>query len=105
MDICQVCRQTLRWHEENKPRHEFIRLGESPNIHEREVPAPTPLKSGDPVLRMALMKLGVLTETDLTETETWIRHAAEQGMAVTVVEGEFKLLTIEEWIGVKARVS
>ena len=53
---------------------------------------------GDPVLRLALIKAGVITELNLAESETWLRTAAEQGMAVVLEEGEFHLVSIEDWI-------
>ena len=98
MDLCMVCRQTFQWHVENKPLHEFVREGEAPNIRERQTPTPPVMKGGDPILRLALIKAGVITEANLAVTETWIRQAADQGMMVAVVDGEFKLFSIEEWI-------
>jgi hypothetical protein len=59
----------------------------------------------DPVLRLTLIKLGVLTEADLSEAEVWIRQAADQGLAVSVADGEFVLLSIEEWIARLAKAS
>jgi hypothetical protein len=53
---------------------------------------------GDPVLRLALVKAKVLEEGQIFEAEVLIRTAAEEGLAVVVVDGQFKLLSIEEWI-------
>jgi len=63
-----------------------------------EPPQPSVSMRGDPVLRLAMLKMGVIKEGDLAEAETWIRAAAEQGMAVVVEHHQYHLVSIEEWI-------
>jgi len=98
MDVCQVCHQSKEWHDTHRPHHIFVKFGEEPRLAEAQPPTPPPLRMGDPVLRLALIKAGVLREQDITEAEVWLREAANEGMAVVVVEGGYKLLSIEEWI-------
>lgn len=97
--ICQVCSQTEGWHIQHRPMHSFVAEGEAPRLAETP-PPPQPVMNmrGDPVLRLALLKAGVITEQNLGEAEVWLRQAAEQNLAV-VYEGEtFKLVSIEDWI-------
>jgi hypothetical protein len=47
--------------------------------------------AGDPVLRLALMKLGIITPMSLDEAEMWMREASRQGKALTVTDGQFTL--------------
>lgn len=104
LEICRICSQTKEWHKIHQPKHQFVGLNDSDSLHEVPSPTPAPIKMGDPVLRLTLIKAKVITEADITESEVWLREAANQGKAVVVVDGEFKLLTIEEWIAREARV-
>ena len=99
MDLCQICRQDEDWHREHKPKHKFIAEGETPRLMEEPAEVtPTPGLRGDPVLRLALLKAGVLTDMNLLEAEVWIREAANAGGAVVIEDGEFKVLSLEAWI-------
>jgi hypothetical protein len=103
MDVCQVCHQDEQWHMDHKPRHFFVREGEAPRLGEVIPPTAHPsTRIGDPVLRLALIKAGVLAEGDLSEADVWLRESANQGMAVIVEDGTYKLVAIEEWIAREA---
>lgn len=90
-DRCQVCNQTLEFHHTNPLKHEFVDTGGQPATIE-ELPAsaarPSGSKagggSGDAVLRLALVKAGVITEADLEEAQMWYT-VAEGGAALTLV--------------------
>ena len=99
MRICQVCSQTEGWHRQHNPMHSFVAEGEAPRlgVPPDPIPPPTTMR-GDPILRLALLKAGVITEPDLATAEKWMRTAAEQGMTVSVEDGEYKILSIEDWI-------
>jgi hypothetical protein len=96
-DICNTCGMRRWWHEENQPRHEFtldeaaIRLPQVP----ASTPGPPQMQSGDLVLRLALLKAGVITETNLTEAEVWVREAQRTGKALIVGDDGFVLESAE----------
>lgn len=99
MRACQVCSQTEGWHIQHNPMHRFVAEGEAPRLEEAPSPVmPSMTLRGDPVLRLALIKLGVISEADLNEAEVWLRQAGEQNMAVVVEGHAFKLVSIEDWI-------
>ena len=98
LDKYQICQQTREWHDLHHPHHAFIEDGDDVRLGRAETPSAIPVNRGDPVLRLALIKAGVISEKDLTEAEVWLREASSSGKAVVVEEGEFKLISIEEWI-------
>ncbi len=86
-DRCAVCRQDLTWHKENEPRHPFTPEGtqislEMPEPEVQHVPASY---SGDLVLRLTLMKLGLITEKDLSHTRHMVELASQQKKSLVVV--------------------
>jgi hypothetical protein len=100
LPVCIVCLQTKEWHRVHHPKHKFVSEGEEPKLEEEQAPtSPSNSMRGDPVLRLALIRAGVIDEAQVAEAEIWVREAAAQGGAVTIENGEYKLLTIEEWIG------
>lgn len=97
--ICQLCHQTEEWHREHHPKHAFVGPDDDPRLHEDPGPEkPSVSMRGDPVLRLALVKAGVIEEGQISEAEFWVREAAAAGSAVVIEDGGFKLLTLEEWI-------
>jgi hypothetical protein len=98
MGLCQICQQPWEWHEQHHPRHQFIGSEDDPRLGLAQVPTPSNSMRGDPVLRLALIKAGVISEVNISEAEVWVREAAATGQAVVVDSGEFKLVSIEEWI-------
>lgn len=104
LEKCQVCHMTREWHEQHKPRHSYIADGDDPRLGQPTPPVQLPSAlRGDPVLRLALVKSGVIPETAIQEAEVWVREAAASGQAVVVDGGEFKLISVEEWIKAMAR--
>lgn len=98
VELCQICHRDEEWHRIHRPRHAFVGPDDDPRLR-LDTPTPPDMSvRGDPVLRLAMVKAGVLTDMQIFEAEVWVRQAAERGMAVVVDNGEFKLLTIEEWI-------
>jgi hypothetical protein len=89
-DKCRVCGQTRRWHMEHQPHHVFSLTSAMPTTPEieakkQELEHPQkPRLQGDIVLRMALLKAGLLGEQDLEEARTWMEKAAEFGKAVVL---------------------
>lgn len=97
--ICQLCHQDDQWHREHKPKHAFVGPDDDPILLADPGPVvPPTTQRGDPVLRLALVKSGALTDHQIFEAEIWIREAAETGKAVVVEDGVFKLLDVDEWI-------
>jgi len=102
---CLTCGQSLEWHQQNRPHHEFSSESGAMKVPEPTPEAPpTPIRNGgDAVLRMALLKAGVITEGQLKQAQLWVEKAAERGHALVVEpdpdwEGErqFRLLSFEE---------
>jgi hypothetical protein len=104
-DICAICGQTWGWHEDNKPRHTFMRAGQDnataqlgPSNRERnmfphrhatrqgvtQAPKLLPGLSSDPVLRILLLRKGLITPDELNATEAEVRETKEQGGVVIV---------------------
>lgn len=96
--LCQLCHQDDQWHREHKPKHKFVGPDDDPRLVMDVPPQPDRSVRGDPVLRLALVKAGVVTDGDIMEAEILIRTAAEEGMAVVVEDGQYRLLSIEDWI-------
>jgi hypothetical protein len=98
--MCQLCHQDGEWHRTHHPKHAFVGPDDDPVLIEALVQSPPPSNSmrGDPVLRLALVKAGLLLDEQIFEAEVWVREAASAGGAVVVENGEFKLLSVDEWI-------
>lgn len=97
--MCQLCHQDEQWHREHHPKHAFVGPEDDPVLSVDPGPKmPSVSMRGDPVLRLALVKAGLIEEGQIQEAEFWVREAAEQGAGVVVEEGEFKLLSVNEWI-------
>jgi hypothetical protein len=101
-DVCRVCGQTRRWHMEHKPHHEFSIVSAVPTLPKAEA---VPTLRGDIVLRLTLMRKGLVSEVELEETRRLVERAAEFGRAVVLEpdpEGitgwKFNLVTQEELI-------
>jgi len=97
-DICDTCGLRRWWHEENNPSHAFVGEEGGP-MRVSEVPTrvspPSSVTPGDLILRLALVKAGIVTEMQLTESEAWVREAARTGKALVVDQGEFLLDSVE----------
>lgn len=89
MEICVVCSQTEAWHQEHKPKHAFTTEGGGPLSVALPTTQEAPVRGvGDPILRLALLKAGVLTEPDLAVAEEWMKAAREHGKVLMVIPGE-----------------
>lgn len=102
--VCSSCGQSLEWHQKNNPHHEYTENGGGIRVPPpaKEIPHPT-LGGGDVVLRMALLKAGVLTEGHIKQAQLWVEKGAERGHALLVEadpdhpgENRFRLLSFEE---------
>jgi hypothetical protein len=98
MDECQICRRPRSAHLAGKFRHAFVGLNESPSLREDDRPHESgdsdrpasqgPVRNtmgGDPILRMALIRAGVITIEDLEAVEKELRGA---GIAVAETMGQ-----------------
>lgn len=89
---CRTCGQTWAWHEEHKPRHKFVdadsdlpdglgpkaqKKGEKPAVIQKGWPS-------DPVLRIALVRKGILSMADIEAAEAELREAAGRGGGVVL---------------------
>lgn len=78
---CRVCGQTREWHMIHRPYHVFT--NDSTRI---SLPGPPPQQRpmlvGDMVLRLTLLKKGIVTDFELAETKLWFERAAEMGQVV-----------------------
>lgn len=100
---CGVCRQTRKWHMEYNPHHMFVEEGgKLQPVPPPQVPQmQQPRMLGDMVLRLALLKAGVISDLDLAEAKLWIEKGAELGLAVMLeLDGEtgtlrYRLMSIE----------
>jgi hypothetical protein len=98
---CAVCLQTWAWHKAAQPAHKFARAGEGLETRSSDLPTEAEARpqappaeihiAGDPVLRLALVKKGLLTEMQLDEAEMWLREATRRGKALVVHDGEYRL--------------
>jgi hypothetical protein len=80
---CFVCGQTRRWHMEHRPHHVFSTTSNTPQLPKEEQAEPTrPRLQGDLVLRLTLLKKGLVSEAELEETRVWVEKAAEFGKAI-----------------------
>jgi len=107
-DLCLVCGQTRRWHMEHNPHHEFSSTSSTPQVPEqtkiKDPSSPVGLR-GDVVLRLTLLRKGLVSEAELEETRFLVERAAEMGRAL-VLEPEqgsltgwrFNLVTQEELV-------
>jgi hypothetical protein len=97
-DVCDTCGLRRWWHDQNGPQHEFRGAEDKvPQGNRMETPPepPTPMRLGDPVLRAALIRRGVLNESDFDEAEAWLREAARQGKALIVDSTGYSLQEVE----------
>lgn len=95
LDRCRTCQRTREWHDENKPMHPYndgqagaqAFLGPKRERRDRDNTgnAKSPQRGAqtaqwpfDPVLRQALMDLGVITPDDLRSAEDKIRAVTGQ---------------------------
>ena len=108
MAPCITCGQTEDWHRDHKPRHTFTTEAGTP-LEETPSPAPPPTVggSGDPVLRLALLRAGVLTEENLSQATQWLQAARENGQAVLILPDEagdpqYHLVGLQEAMAMKA---
>lgn len=105
-ELCIVCQQSWEWHKAHKPKHKF--QTENRVIELDEPPAPPQIaRGGDPVLRLTLIKAGVITEEQLGETSRWVEAAREHGHAVVMLpdeqgEMQFHLMPLQEAMQAKA---
>lgn len=100
-EVCQVCRQSREWHNHHAPRHRFVGPNDSLEnwgIEEPPTPPIVAARGGDMILRLALVKAGVISELDLTAAQVWMQEAQNHGMAVVVEAGEYKLVPVEEML-------
>jgi hypothetical protein len=95
--LCSTCGNTWQWHQDHKPRHDFVNAGEEAKLQQPTPPLPAP-KSGDPILRLALIKTGVILEKDLDEAQLWLNEAIQQGKAVVVENNAYQLVDFAEQI-------
>ncbi len=83
-EVCKYCHKDRQWHRDHpEVKHEFTTNGPlqaksspvapPPGDVPSSVPAPRPLPPGDPVLRMALIRAGVLSPQQLTDVEDELR--------------------------------
>lgn len=75
MDDCLICGKSEQWHRDNNPSHSFSvdgrlvkRAPSQANLPSSQN-QPQIATGGDPVLRMALIRAGVITPEDLTQVE------------------------------------
>jgi len=104
---CIICGHDSDWHVKNNTRHRFAtkdqagalaQLGPSnkerdmfPHRHanrqgvtQAERTKVTPGLLGDPVLRVLLLRKGIITADELSETDAEIRQAREEGGVVII---------------------
>ena len=71
--LCKLCGNTQQWHRETPTQHQFIPMdGDLSGINARKEKPKQPTQvqpQGDPVLRIALLRAGVLTPDDLKKAE------------------------------------
>lgn len=107
-NLCQVCNLSWDWHQEHKPKHRFIGVDETPIlVEDKPPPTPTVSRAGDPVLRLALIHAGILTEGELTQATQWMEAARQEGKALLVLPTEdggmkYVLMDINEAMTAKA---
>jgi len=97
---CAICENTWAWHQANKPQHAFMAEGEGGRL----VPVSEieqPQAKGDLILRLALVKAGVITDADLNEAEQQVNKARELGRVLMLepdAEGvlQWRLLSMDE---------
>jgi hypothetical protein len=83
---CEACGNTADWHTINQPHHPFsakgspVQLLEQPDDVQR---APISF-SGDLVLRLTLMKLGLVSDRDLSHTRHMVEMASQQKKSIVV---------------------
>jgi hypothetical protein len=95
--VCRICGQTFSWHQDNRPRHPFIEkhsdrvmpLGKNKEEKkQQDKPKKVVLETrewpSDPILRIALVKKGILTQADILAAEAELREAAESGGVIQV---------------------
>lgn len=72
---CDICGKDEKWHRENDSAHAFatdgrlIRRAQSQSNDPSSQNRPRINTGGDPVLRMALIRKGIITPEDLTQVE------------------------------------
>ncbi|MGH9907906.1 MAG: hypothetical protein ACRD8U_20245 [Pyrinomonadaceae bacterium] len=91
MDKCKVCGQDYKWHTEHDQQHTFVsvdqqggldqlgRKGQDKPLTTRDKPKPAIAFGFDPVLRIALLKKGIVSATDLVAAEQELRDATIRG--------------------------
>ena len=104
-DLCW-CGQDADWHKRHSTRHKFD-SGEEPVMIPPEELSPTITKGGDPVLRMALVHAGVITEEQITQATQWVDAAREHSKALVLLPDEegkmqFHLVDLTEALTLKA---
>ena len=75
MTECLICGKDEQWHRDNQPNHDFSIDGRLTKRAPSQASDPSSQNrprinmGGDPVLRMALIRKGVITPEDLTQVE------------------------------------
>jgi hypothetical protein len=87
---CEVCQQTEEWHREHHPMHQFSPEGTEVRLTVPESPPEPPGQGhvkpgGDLLLRLTLIKLGLITQQELDHTQRAMELAVQQGKALVVV--------------------
>lgn len=95
--LCTTCGQNEQWHHDHKPRHAFTNPGEETRRVDQPAPTPTP-RSGDPLLRLVLMKKGLICQDDFDVAERFLSVAQQLNRAVLVEDGEYKLVDMAEFL-------
>lgn len=98
MDECQLCHRPKDDHGPGKIRHKFVGLNDSMSLQEDDRPHVTgdaqhpasqgPVRSllgGDPILRLALIRKGLITSEELDKIEQELKGA---GIAVAEAVGK-----------------
>ena len=102
-ETCVICRRSLDWHRYNETAHKFSPMGqvgaldktfgprkkeEAPSLPRKGGPDVVRVQEGlpqDPVLRLVLLRKGIITLEELAETEKEVRDAKQRGAGVVFI--------------------
>jgi len=106
-DLCELCQQSRYWHLKHKPQHQFVGPEDERTLKTEPTEPVTVSRAGDPVLRLALVHAGVITEEDLSEAQRWIDAARDNASALVLLPDEdgrmqYHLMDLNEAMRAKA---
>lgn len=81
---CRRCGQTEEWHRDNRPQHRFDTEAGPLTMDSQPGEKPRLNTSGDPILRIALIRAGILTPQEIDQAAKDFENAQSTGQPIVI---------------------